>query len=164
MIFWTKFAQNVFPVLIRKSEHHHWILHLRISLGTKLQLKLTSSIFRTKFFQKGSFRSKTEKSHLCMCPWLLLAILNFSTWYNNGILMSLLLLVAETINYWHNQNKMQQIYFICICNIIWINAFKSGLSKIFKGCLPHSICFEVKPHFQYVYQLLFYVWYRSIGT
>ena len=39
----------------------HWILHIRISLGTKFQLKLTNLIFWTKFAQKGCFRSKTEK-------------------------------------------------------------------------------------------------------
>ena len=35
--------------------------NIRISLGTKFQLKLTILIFWTKFAQKGFFRSKTEK-------------------------------------------------------------------------------------------------------
>ena len=35
-----------------KSEHHHEILRIRISLGTKFQLKLTILIFLTKFVQK----------------------------------------------------------------------------------------------------------------
>ena len=36
-------------------------MHIQISLGTKLQLKLTILIFWTNFAQKGYFRSNTEK-------------------------------------------------------------------------------------------------------
>ena len=36
-------------------------MHLRISLGTKFQLKLTIVIFWTKFTQKGYFWQETEK-------------------------------------------------------------------------------------------------------
>ena len=39
----------------QKSEHHHWILDVRISLRTKFQLKLEILIFWTKFAQKGCF-------------------------------------------------------------------------------------------------------------
>ena len=63
----------------RKSEHHQWILHIRISIATKFQLKLIIWIFLTKFTQKGNFRWKTEKSHLCVRPLSLLTMLNFST-------------------------------------------------------------------------------------
>ena len=35
-----------------KIEHHHWILHIRISLATKFQIKLRILIFWTKFVQK----------------------------------------------------------------------------------------------------------------
>ena len=55
--------KRVFPVENRKSEHHHWIVHIRISVGTKFQLKLISLILWTKFAQKGFFRSKTEKAN-----------------------------------------------------------------------------------------------------
>ena len=48
------------------SEHHHWILHVRSSLGTKFQLKLTILIFWTKFAQKRCFRSKTEKVNIAI--------------------------------------------------------------------------------------------------
>ena len=37
--------RRVFMVKNKKSEYHHWILHIRISLGTKFQLKLTNSSF-----------------------------------------------------------------------------------------------------------------------
>ena len=33
--------RKIFMVKNRKSEHHHWIPHIQISLGTKFQLKLT---------------------------------------------------------------------------------------------------------------------------
>ena len=112
--------------LKQKSEHRHWTLHIRISLGTKFHLKLRIMIFSTKFPQKGCFpsriekvnttiefrifeldyvpnftlnwqfrfffffffltkfarkgyfRSKTEKLRLCVRPWSLFTILNFS--------------------------------------------------------------------------------------
>ena len=53
--------RKIFMVKNRKSEHHHWIPHIQISLGTKFQLKLTILIFLTRFTQKGFFWSKTEK-------------------------------------------------------------------------------------------------------
>ena len=64
---------QVFPTKHRKRKHHRWILHIRISLNTKSQLKRTILTFWTKFTQKGYFQSKTEKSkhhHWIMCTWL----------------------------------------------------------------------------------------------
>ena len=51
----------VFPVKNRKSESHHGILHIQISLGTKFQFKLTSLILWTKLTQKRYFRWRTGK-------------------------------------------------------------------------------------------------------
>ena len=48
----------------RKSEHDHWIVHIRISIGSKLQLKLTKNFFWTRFTQKRYFWSKTEKVNI----------------------------------------------------------------------------------------------------
>ena len=48
--------------LNRNNKHGHWILHIRIRLATKFQLKLVILIFWTKFRQKGYFSSKTRKS------------------------------------------------------------------------------------------------------
>ena len=56
--------KRVFPVEKRKSEHHHWILYVRISPGAKFQLKLTILIIWTKFTQKGYFRLKLEKMNI----------------------------------------------------------------------------------------------------
>ena len=48
----------------QKSEHHHWILHIWISLSTKFQVKLTVLIFWNKFALKGYFQSKTEEVNI----------------------------------------------------------------------------------------------------
>ena len=45
-----------------KSEHHLWILHIQISLGTKFLLKLTISFFWIKFAQKGFLLVLNRKS------------------------------------------------------------------------------------------------------
>ena len=63
--FWffrPNLPKKVFPVENRKSEHHHGILHIWISLGTKFQLKLIILSFWTKFTQKRYFQSKTEQA------------------------------------------------------------------------------------------------------
>ena len=54
------YPKRVFPVWNGKSDHLHWILNVRISLGTKFHLKLKILIFWTKFAQNGYFWLKTE--------------------------------------------------------------------------------------------------------
>ena len=52
--FWffrTNLLNKVFPVKKLKSEHHHWIQHILISLDTKFQLKLTILIYPKRVFQ-----------------------------------------------------------------------------------------------------------------
>ena len=61
LFFGPNWPKKVFPVKNWKSEHHHWTPHIQISLGTEFPLKLTISIFLTRFAQKGFFWSKTEK-------------------------------------------------------------------------------------------------------
>ena len=68
---------RVFPVENRKSEYHHWVLHIWIRLGAKFQLKLTILIFWTKFAQKRYSRSKREKGeqhHCILNIWISLGI------------------------------------------------------------------------------------------
>ena len=62
--------KRVFPVKNKKIEHHHWILHIRISLGTKFQLKLIILTFWTKFAQKEYFQSKTKKVKSIIEFWI----------------------------------------------------------------------------------------------
>ena len=62
--FWF-FGPNLrkieFPVKDRKSEHHHGILHIWISPGTKLQFKLIILSFWIKFTQKSICSWKQNK-------------------------------------------------------------------------------------------------------
>ena len=50
--------------LKQESEHRHWIMHIRVNLGTDFSLKWTILTFWTKFAQKGYFQSKTEKGNI----------------------------------------------------------------------------------------------------
>ena len=45
----------------QKSEHHHWILHIQINLGTKFYFRLIILICWTKFAPKVYFWYITEK-------------------------------------------------------------------------------------------------------
>ena len=65
-----KYTKRVLSIKIRKSEHHHWILHVRISVGTKFQLLLMILIFLTKSGQKGYFHSKTKKVNSIIEFWI----------------------------------------------------------------------------------------------
>ena len=63
----------MFTVKNRKSEQHHWVLHIRISLSNKFYLKLIILIFGTKFAQYGWFQYKTEKNeqrHWILHIWI----------------------------------------------------------------------------------------------
>ena len=53
--------RKVFKVKNRKSEHHHWILHIQVSFGTKFSLKLTILIFWPDLPKKGFSGLKQKK-------------------------------------------------------------------------------------------------------
>ena len=101
----------MFLVWKRKSEHHHWILHIQISLNIMFQLKLTIFIFWTKFVQKGCFLLKNRKSehqHWFLHIWisldtkfqLKLTILDFSTKFTQkGCFLSKTEKVSITIQF-----------------------------------------------------------------
>ena len=55
LVFGPNLPKKVLPVENRKSEHHHEILDICISLDTKFQLKLIILRFQTKFTQKKVF-------------------------------------------------------------------------------------------------------------
>ena len=63
--FWileSNLPKKAFPVENRNSKHHHGILYIWFSLGTKIELKLTILCFCTKFTKKMYFQSKTEQA------------------------------------------------------------------------------------------------------
>ena len=71
MSFWTKFSQSRifylgYLVKIIKSEHHHLIQQIKISLGKKIHRKQTILSLWTKFPQKEYFRSKTRKTNIAI--------------------------------------------------------------------------------------------------
>ena len=59
-----KFASKAYSQSKKEKVNstHHWILHIQISLGTKIQLKLTILIFWTKFAQNWYFQSESVKN------------------------------------------------------------------------------------------------------
>ena len=77
----------MFPVSNRNTEQCHWILYIRISLVTKILLKLTIMPFWTKFAQKEYFLCKTENVNttLAFRIFQLFLVLNFNwgwqCWY-----------------------------------------------------------------------------------
>ena len=58
----------------KKNEHHHWILHIRISLGNKFYFEKTILI---KFHPNGYLQSKTKKSDYH--HWIFYIRINLST-------------------------------------------------------------------------------------
>ena len=81
LIFWANFRQKkVFPAQNRKSEHHHWVLPIQISLRTKFHFKQTVLSCGTKFAQKECFWSETEKMNMTIefCMFKLVSVPNFS--------------------------------------------------------------------------------------
>ena len=80
-----------------KSIHYHLILHIRISLDTKFQLKLTILIFGPNLLKKG-ISSMKQKITVLRAPMVVVCyikLLCMEADRYNGILISLL--VAETI-------------------------------------------------------------------
>ena len=62
LFFGSNLPKKLFPVEKKKSEHHHGILHIWISLSTKFQLKQIILSFWTKFPPKRYFQLKTEQA------------------------------------------------------------------------------------------------------
>ena len=97
MNFGTKFFQKrYFRWETEKNEHQHLIMHLRIRLGIKFQLKLIVLMFGPNLLKKGIWVLKLKEKS----PWRYLLtyyikLLCTGANRHNGILMSLLLLVTE---------------------------------------------------------------------
>ena len=72
--------KRAFSVEMSVVEHHHWILHIRITLGNKFHVKLKILIFWIKFALKEYFRSKMEKVNITIafCIFELVWVPNFN--------------------------------------------------------------------------------------
>ena len=71
---------RAFPFESRKNEHHHWILHILISLGAKFPFKQTILNFGTKFTPERHFWQKTENVNITteLCIFELVKLTNLS--------------------------------------------------------------------------------------
>ena len=68
------------PFKNRKSEHHHWILHIWVRLSTKFQLKMTIFNFWTKLAQKRYFQYKIDAANITIefCKFELVWVSNLN--------------------------------------------------------------------------------------
>ena len=68
------FPRRTYTIRNRKSEHHHWIQHIRISLGIKLQLQLAILTFWIKFIQKicSGWKKKMWTYYVILHIWIIL--------------------------------------------------------------------------------------------
>ena len=91
--------------------NRHWALHIWIILGTKFQLKLTILIFWTKFLKKciSGMKQKNHSFASVYSRYLYyIKLFRMGANRHNSILMSLLLLITETImnQTWENGKKL----------------------------------------------------------
>ena len=78
--FLEQYSQKrILPIKNRKNKHHHYILHIRISISTKFRLKQTILIFWTKFVQKGKINTTIE-FHIFRLVWISNFALNKQFW------------------------------------------------------------------------------------
>ena len=61
------------PVENKKSEQHHWILHIRISLSIKFHLKLKILIFMDQICPKRVFPVENKQVN-CMIEFCILKL------------------------------------------------------------------------------------------
>ena len=77
LIFWTKFApKGYFRLKTENIEHYYWILHIRISLGTKFHFKQTILNYGTKFARKR--KQKNVGITIAFSIFELVSVSNFS--------------------------------------------------------------------------------------
>ena len=94
------YPKGEIPVKNGKSEHHHRILHIRISLGTKFYLELTILIFFDQICTKREFPVENAKIafvRVSMVVTYYIKLFRTGNDRHNGILMTVFLLVSQTI-------------------------------------------------------------------
>ena len=102
--FWDHiFPKRVFLVQNRQSSYHNWILHIRLRLGSKFQLKMTILIF-WQVCPKLVFQKIALLFVSMVITYFINLIRKVANRHNNTS-VSILLLVAETIR------NAENIYF-----------------------------------------------------
>ena len=114
--------KGVFSVWNRKREDHHWILHTRLSLDTKFQLKQTVLIFWTKFSQKGYFLSKTEKIEYH--HWVLHIRISLGTKFQlKQIVVNIGTKFSQKGYFLSKPEKVNTTTEFCIFELVWVPNF-----------------------------------------
>ena len=94
-------------------EHQHWILHTKISLSTKFQLKLTILVFQNKIFPKRAFLvEKRKRQHH---RWVAHIRISVDTKFR--LKLTVLIFCTkfpQKSNFWSKIEKMNTIIEFCI--------------------------------------------------
>ena len=114
----------IFSVKHGRSEHHHWILHIRIRLDSKFQPKLTILIFLDQIFPRRLFpvwNRKSEHHHWILHIWISLSA-------------KFLVKVSKTLHWLHKKNYFDQksenllpwkiLPFSRLCTNVWLKIRK----------------------------------------
>ena len=122
--FGANLPKKVFPVKNIKSEHHHGIMHIWISLDTKFQLKLIMFSFWTEFSQKRYFQLKTEQAVQALQEFAFCVVNVNSTVVEN------ILKISKISLFWIFRKK----YWLCLASwalfiLKLYKAFQTALSK-----------------------------------
>ena len=125
--FWffvPNLPKKVIPAENRKSEHHHGILHIWISLGTRFQLKLITLSFWTKFIQKKNFQLKTEQAVQGLQTFAFCVVNVNPTVFLN------ILKISKISLFWKNWKK-NRLFLASCALLIWklFKAFETALCK-----------------------------------
>ena len=115
-ILGSKFAQNRYPVKNRKTDHHHWILHISINLWTKFQSKPKILIFWIKFVKKGISRSKTEKVNT-------IAFYIFESWLHINNVEFWEKVYPKRVFSTENEKMIKIPIEFCIFELVWVLSF-----------------------------------------
>ena len=111
------YPKSIFSIKNRKSEHHYWIHHIRISQGTKFQLKHIILTFWTKFAQKGYFQSKTKKNE--HHHWILHIRINVGIKFQLKVTILIFWTKFAKKGYFHSKTKkVNSIIEFCIFELV----------------------------------------------
>ena len=159
MLFWTKFATKwYFWSKTEKNECHHWILHIRISQGTKVQFR----VFWTKFAQNRYFWLKKEKVNITTEFWRFKLVygpnfsLNWQFWFFGPNLPKIIISCLKQENrifgwvhgcyllqYIKGATKLYFMYYSCVVIILFsTRLYRSAFSTYAFG-KTRFLCFCV---------------------
>ena len=102
----------------KQNKYHHWILHIRVILGTRFQLKLTILIFCTKFAQEVEI-GKSEQRHWILHIRISPGTNQISAWTDNLFSWTKFYLRY----FWSETENVNIIIEFCIFELVWVPNF-----------------------------------------